>query len=156
MIKKKITPIPVSEPKFKGTVGQYIASLTPQERKEFDDGYTELLISEMIIAASENNETAVKELAKRAHLAPKTVQNLRLGMSSASVRSLIEVFKSLVGYSIFAEKGNEKLPLAKPRMVKDIQVACRSPKPPKIKEKPTLGKREIEELRTIPRMARRM
>lgn len=133
----------MSKTKVKGTVERYLESLSPEERKERDEGYRELLISEMIIAAMENDAVSVRELAKMANVSSNTVQNLRSGMSNSGVKSLFKVFQSL-GYSVFAEKGDEKLTLVKP-LVKQARSINRSVKASKVKEKPSMPKRKIEE-----------
>ena len=110
----------------------------------------------MIIAAMENDDVSVRELAKTAGISPTTVQNLRSGISDSGVKSLFKIFKSL-GYSIFAEKGDERLTLveaATPK--KKSNLAQRSTKATKAKEKTKAYKREIEEISTIaPKIARR-
>jgi transcriptional regulator with XRE-family HTH domain len=100
----------MNKPKIKGTLDRFLESLSPEARQKYEEGYKELLISEMIIAAMENDEVSVRKLAKKAGISPTTVQNLQSGISDSGVKSLFKVFKSL-GYSIFAEKGDERLPL---------------------------------------------
>ena len=80
--------------------------MIPEERKKFDEGYRELLISEMIIAAMEKDDVSVRRLAKKAAISPSTVHGLRSGASDSGVRSFFKIFKSL-GYTIFAERIEE-------------------------------------------------
>ncbi len=109
----------------------------------------------MIIAAMENDDVSVRELAKTAGISPTTVQNLRSGISDSGVKSLFKIFKSL-GYSIFAEKGDERLTLVEAATPKKSNLAQRSTKATKAKEKTKAYKREIEEISTIaPKIARR-
>ena len=61
----------------KGTVDYFLESLTPKERNKHEESYKDFLVSEMIIAAMENDDVSVRELAKTAGISPTTVQNLR-------------------------------------------------------------------------------
>ena len=42
--------------KAKSTFDEFINSLTPKEKKEFEKKYKDLLLSELLIAASESNK----------------------------------------------------------------------------------------------------
>ena len=103
----------MSERKIKSTYEKFVEALTPEERLDYEKGYRELLISEMLIAAMQKDEVSVRELAARAGVSPTTVQNLRSGASDSAVRSLFEVFKAL-GYAIVAEKDDERFCLSAP------------------------------------------
>ncbi len=103
----------MSEKKIKSTYEKFVESLTPEEKVEFEEGYRELLISEMLIAAMQKDEVSVRELAARAGVSPTTVQNLRSGISDSAVRSLFEIFRAL-GYAIIAEKDDERFCLCAP------------------------------------------
>lgn len=83
----------MSKAKAKGTINHFLESMTPEKRRNHEAGYRELLISEMIIAAMENDDVSVRELAKLARVSPTTVQNLRSGISDSAVKSLFKVFK---------------------------------------------------------------
>jgi transcriptional regulator with XRE-family HTH domain len=100
----------------KGTVERELAAMTPQERKAFDEEYQELLLSEAIIAVMQKDDISVRKLAAKAQLSPTTVQDLRSGVSNAGVRSFFKIFKSL-GYTIFAEKNEERIPITIPSPV---------------------------------------
>lgn len=77
----------MSKKKIKGTLDRYLETMIPEERKKFDEGYRELLISEMIIAAMEKDDVSVRRLAKKAAISPSTVHGLRSGASDSGVRS---------------------------------------------------------------------
>ncbi len=106
----------MSKKNEKGSLELFEESLTPEERRRHEQSYKELLISEMIIAAMENDDVSVRELAKMAGVSKTTVQNLRSGISHAAVSSLFKIFKSL-GYTIVATKGNEEFPIVVPDIV---------------------------------------
>ncbi len=97
----------------KSTYEKFVESLSPTERKKFDEERREFIISEMICAAMKKDDVSVRRLAKMADVAPATVQNLRSGFSGSGASALFKVFKSL-GYTIVAEKGDERLTLVVP------------------------------------------
>ncbi len=99
--------------KVKGTVERELDAMAPQERKKFDEEYQELLLSEAIIAVMKKDDISVRKLAAKAKLSPTTVQDLRSGFSDSGVKSFFKIFKSL-GYTIFAEKNEERIPIAIP------------------------------------------
>lgn len=105
--------------KVKGTIERELEAMTPQERKEFDEEYQELLLSEAIIAVMKKDDISVRKLAAKAKLSPTTVQDLRSGVSDSGVKSFFKIFKSL-GYTIFAEKNEERIPIVMPDAVETI------------------------------------
>ncbi|MDR3550734.1 MAG: hypothetical protein P4L31_04930 [Candidatus Babeliales bacterium] len=50
--------------KTKSTYEKFLEKLSPKEKKEFDEGYRELLLSELALAAKEQDEDSVCELTK--------------------------------------------------------------------------------------------
>jgi hypothetical protein len=52
--------------KIKSTFEIFIESLSPEEHKEFDAEYKELLLSEIIFAAIAKDNVSVRKLAKMA------------------------------------------------------------------------------------------
>jgi len=60
--------------KVKSTVDTFIESLSPEDRKKYDEEYQELLLSELILAAKENDEESVKKLIKMTEASPTIVQ----------------------------------------------------------------------------------
>lgn len=99
--------------KIKGTIERELDAMTAQERREFENEYQELLLSEAIIAVMKKDDISVRKLAAKAKLSPTTVQDLRSGISDAGVKSFFKLFKSL-GYTIFAEKDGERIPITLP------------------------------------------
>jgi hypothetical protein len=54
--------------KIRSTLDELKASMTEQQRREYDEEYTSLLIDEMIAAAMESDDVSVQKLAKAAGL----------------------------------------------------------------------------------------
>lgn len=50
------------------THDEFIQSMTPEQKKEYDKGYHEFLLSELLIALKKNDVVSVRELAKAINL----------------------------------------------------------------------------------------
>ena len=97
--------------KTKTTYEKFLESMTPQQKKEFDEGYRDFLISEMLIAAMEQDGVSVRELAKEAGVSPTIVQGIRSGTrENVSLKSILKIFNAL-GYQLTAERNGESIPL---------------------------------------------
>lgn len=97
--------------KMKSTYEEFVESLSPKEKKEFDEGYKELLISEMILAAMEKDHVSVRRLAKLAGISPTIIQGIRAGTrKNVSVLSFFKILNAL-GYELVAERDGDRLPL---------------------------------------------
>lgn len=93
------------------TFGKYLKSLTPKHRKKFEQEYKEFLISEMLIAAMENDDISVRELAKTAGVSPAIIQALRSGTKkNITVKTFSKIMKPF-GFSIALVKDDLVLPL---------------------------------------------
>lgn len=64
---------------IKSTVEELIESLTPEERKKYDEEYREFLLSELLLAAMAKDNVSVRNLAKMAGVSPTIVQAMRSG-----------------------------------------------------------------------------
>jgi DNA-binding XRE family transcriptional regulator len=73
----------MSKKKAKGTIEKYLEAMSSPKRKNFDEEYRELLISEMLIAAMQKDDISVRELAKKAGVSPTTIQGIRKGTNDA-------------------------------------------------------------------------
>lgn len=90
--------------KTRSTYDAFVESMTPKQRKEFEEGYRELLISEMLIAVMHQDKVSVRELAQEAGVSPTIVQGIRSGTrENISVKSLLKIFSAL-GYKLKAER----------------------------------------------------
>lgn len=56
------------------TFDEHMQSLSSKELKLYKKGYQEFLISELVIAAMQEDEVSVRKLAKAANLSPTIVQ----------------------------------------------------------------------------------
>ena len=101
--------------KIKGSCEKFVESLNDDERRKFDAEYTQLLISEMLIAAMEKDNISVRELAKAAGVSPTTIQGIRSGINNPTIENFLRIFKAL-GYSIVAEKDEERFPIEIPHV----------------------------------------
>jgi hypothetical protein len=52
--------------KVKTTCGEFIDSLSPKQKKQYEKEHKEFLISEMLLAAMEGDNVSVRKLAKLA------------------------------------------------------------------------------------------
>ena len=69
-------------------------------KSEFEKGYNDFLISEFMIEKMEEEKISVRELAKKSHVSPTTIQNLRKGNTSdVKFKTLINVLQTL-GYTL--------------------------------------------------------
>jgi hypothetical protein len=77
--KKTIRTSPAKKAVAKSTYEEFMEAKTPQQRKKFQEGYKELLLSEIILAAMEEDDVSVRELAKLAGVSPTIVQEMKSG-----------------------------------------------------------------------------
>ena len=83
----------------------------PKFKKIFEEGYKELLFSELLIAIMESDDKSVRELAKEADLSPSVIQDIRSGKQrDIKVSNLIKIAHAF-GYEVLLQKGKEKLAL---------------------------------------------
>lgn len=62
--------------KMKSTHEEFMEAKTPAQRKKYKAEYRDFLLSEMILAAMEEDEISVRKLAKLANVSPTIVQDL--------------------------------------------------------------------------------
>ncbi len=80
-------------------------------RKEFEEGYREFLLSELICALMEEDEQSVRSLAKEVGLSPTVIQNVRSGKQEDMKVSNFIGIATACGYNVVLEKGAEKIPM---------------------------------------------
>ena len=101
--------------KIKSTVDELIESLSPEERKEFDEEYKELLLSELIFAAMEKDNISVRKLAKMAGVSPTIVQAMRSGSKTDfSMQSFFKILRGLGSKKFMIELHGHYIPLEIP------------------------------------------
>jgi DNA-binding Xre family transcriptional regulator len=79
--------------------------MSDKNRKDqFDKGYQEFMISEILIDAMESENKSVRSLSKETGISPAMIQNLRSGKSrNVSLKTLFPIMKAL-HYTIKFEK----------------------------------------------------
>ena len=86
------------------TYDEFVKSLKPQELKSFKKEYQELLLSELVLAAMQEDEISVRALAKAAGISPTIVQEIRAGKrKNLTFQSFLKILDAL-GYSLILEK----------------------------------------------------
>jgi hypothetical protein len=82
--------------KMKSTSEKFIESLSPKELKEFEEGYKQFALSELILALMEQDEISVRKLAKIAGVSPTIVQEMRSGLKkNFSMESFYKILRTL-------------------------------------------------------------
>lgn len=96
------------------TYDDYVEKLTPQQKEQFDKEFREFALSEMILAAMEQDEVSVRTLAKLAGVSPTIVQDMRSGTKdNFSMQSFMKVLRSLE-CSLFVKRKGKFFPLTLP------------------------------------------
>ena len=86
------------------TYDEHMQSLSPKELKAYKKGYQELLLSELLIAAMQEDDISVRKLARAAGISPTIVQEARTGKrKNLSLQSFFKILDAL-GYSFILEK----------------------------------------------------
>lgn len=88
-----------------------MGSMTPKEKKEYETELKDFIISELVLAAMEEDSISVRKLAKLAGVSPTIVQEMRSGVKkSFNTDSFFKVLKGL-GYNLFLERNGHVTPL---------------------------------------------
>ena len=89
--------------RVKSTTEEYLESLSSEERKEFDREFRNLALSELVLAAMEEDEESVRELAEMAEVSPSVVQALRSAKKDDfSLRTVLTILDRL-GFRVLLE-----------------------------------------------------
>lgn len=100
--------------KVVSTYDEHVQSLTPRQRKKFEEGYKDFLLSELLAALMKEDEISVRELAKAAGISPTIVQGARSGsQKNITMNSFLKMMSKL-GCSLVVEKGKDRFPLIMP------------------------------------------
>lgn len=98
--------------KMKSTSEEFVESLSPQERKKFDEEYRDLLLSELLLAAMEQDDISVRKLAKMAGVSPTVVQAMKSGTKDDfSLQSFFKILKGLGCKKLMVELNGQFIPL---------------------------------------------
>lgn len=94
--------------KITTTYDQFVESLDLQQKKQLNEQYRELLLSELLIALMHDNDISVRKLAEAADISPAIIQGLRSAKKkNLTVRTLIKIIDAF-GYSLVIEKPSKK------------------------------------------------
>lgn len=101
--------------KIKSTFDKFIESLSPQERKKYDEEYREFILSELVLAAMAKDNISVRKLAKMAGVSPTIVQAMRSGSKTDfSMQSFFKILRGLGSKKIMVELHGQYIPLEIP------------------------------------------
>jgi len=98
--------------KIKSTYEEYIESLTVEEKEEFDRGYKEHLLSELLIALMQQDRVSARKLAKMAGASQVVLQEIGSGVKKDfTLKSFFIILKGLGCKKLVAEINGEMIPL---------------------------------------------
>ncbi len=101
--------------KIKSSVEELIDSLSPAERKQYNEEYKEFVLSELILAAMAKDNVSVRALAKMAGVSPTIVQAMRLGSKKDfSMQTFFKVLRGLGSKGFMIELHGHHIPLGVP------------------------------------------
>ena len=108
---QKLEELTMSKKKIKSTYEEFMESKSPEQKKKYQEGYKDLLLSEMILAAMEEDEVSVRKLAKLAGVSPTIIQEMRSGSrDNFNTKSFFKVLRGL-GYTILLERNGNITPV---------------------------------------------
>jgi len=77
-------------------------------RRIFEEGYQELLFSELMISLMENDDKSVRKLAHETSISPSIIQNLRSGkQEDIKVKNLLKIALAF-GYELCLKKDDKQ------------------------------------------------
>ncbi len=82
-----------------------------KRKKQFDEGYHEFLLDEMILAMTEGDHKSVRKLAEETGISPRIIQELKSGQQKDMRLSNFFNLLAALGYKIFFKKGRHQLAL---------------------------------------------
>ncbi len=84
--------------KIKSTYEEFIEN--KKQKKLLDKEYRELLISELLLAAMEEDHISVRRLAAKADVSPTIIQNLKSGKKTNITIDTLSRILNVIGYQI--------------------------------------------------------
>lgn len=93
------------------TYERFMTNKTPAQRKKFEKGYRDFVLSELLIALMEEDEISVRLLAKEAGLSATLIQGIRSGTKeNITLQSFLKIMQAL-GCSLVIKKDKHSYPL---------------------------------------------
>ena len=83
----------------------------PIFREQFEEEYTEFLLSETVRALMESEHKSVRKLAKASGLSPTVIQNIRSGTQEDIKLSNFINISHACGYKLILEKDSKRIAL---------------------------------------------
>ncbi len=97
------------------TYEQHIQKMNPARKKKFDEGYRELVLSELLLALMKQDDVSVRKLAKEAGLSSAIVQGVRSGAKqNITLQSFLKMMQAL-GCELLVKKNKNTYPLELPQ-----------------------------------------
>lgn len=84
--------------KVKSTYEEFVEN--KKQKKLLDKEYRELLISELLLAAMEEDHISVRKLASEAEVSPTIIQNLKSGKKINITLETLSRILDVIGYQI--------------------------------------------------------
>lgn len=95
--------------KSKSTYEKEMAN--PKFRKLFEKEYSELVVSELILAMMAGENVSVRKLAKEIGVAPSVIQSVRSGQhANMTLKTFIKLISALGG-EVTVKRGEEYIPV---------------------------------------------
>lgn len=105
--------------KAQTTYEEFVDSLSPKEKKEFETEYKDLLLSELLLAIMAQDEISVRSLAKAASISPTVIQAMRHGVKKDfSMKSFFKILKGLGFEKLTVERDGQAYSLNIPDLRK--------------------------------------
>ena len=97
-MKKELGSRPIMKKKTKSTYEEFIEN--KKQKKLLDKEYRELLISELLLAAMEEDHISVRKLAAEAEVSPTIIQSLKSGKKTNITIETLSRILDVIGYQI--------------------------------------------------------
>ncbi len=94
------------------TYDRFMQKMSPEQKKQYEQGYKELVLSELLLALMEEDNVSVRKLAKEAGLSSAIIQGIRSGeKENITIQSFMKILNAL-GCLLVVEKDNYRYQLA--------------------------------------------
>ena len=92
-----------------------------ESEKLFQKAYSDLVLSEILIALMEEDKVSVRELAKLANVSPTIIQELKSGKKENITLKNFNNIVTSMGYKIFLKKGKKQIPVSVKKVTNNLQ-----------------------------------